>query len=61
MYYSLLHRGKVHWIKSHLVKVDGEERRKEKESEMSAELINALIPNDSRTYLALIQTVVLFE
>ena len=59
--YSLLLRGETDWLKSHLVKVEGVGERKGKEFEMSAELISALIPNDSRTSLALIQTVVLFQ
>ena len=58
---QLIIRGKTDWIKSHLVKVEGVGEREGKEFEMSAELISALIPNDSRTSWALIQTVVLFR
>lgn len=54
----IITQGKTDWIRAHLV-TKNEEEGEEKEFEMSAELISALLANESWTSLAVIQTVVL--
>lgn len=56
----LLLRGKQTGLKHTCLLWMRRKEGKEKEFEMSAELISALLLNDSRTSLAVIQTVVLF-